>query len=70
MYTIASSSPADAYTLAKLAPGRFNLHVAAGIALDIRHHLVGLPSVIDSAGQTVPESTWLPVIRAARKAVA
>jgi hypothetical protein len=70
MYTLASSDPSDAPILAKLAPGRHSLRGAGGICLDIAKHLSGVPSVIDSTGQTVPESAWRPEILAARKPVA
>jgi hypothetical protein len=66
MYTLASSDPADHSTIARLAPGKHSLRGASGLCIDLGKHARGVVSIVDAAGETVPEREWLPGLVEAR----
>lgn len=54
MFTIKSTHPSDAATLARLAPSAASLCTAAGLVLDLAGKVYGELSLVDATGRNVP----------------
>lgn len=68
-FHVVTDDPEDAPILARFAPGtRADLHLAAGVALDLAGKVKGRIAIRDCFGGVVPEADWRPWITAIRKA--